>query len=147
MELPTNSPVLLLRIEGTTTHVPIWIGAPEASIIALMAEDVEVSRPLTHDLLLDVAAASGRTLGRVEVLALRDEIFEAQLVFEDGGRVDARTSDAVALALRSGCGIFVDEAIIADVGIEVADEQEEEVERFREFLDHISAEDFEEPED
>lgn len=115
-------------------------------MIALLAEGVQSPRPLTHDLVLDVAAASGRSLNRVEVTALRNDVFEASLVFDDEGRVDARTSDAVALALRASVDIFVDEAIVERVGVEVADEQEEEVERFREFLDHVSAEDFEEPE-
>lgn len=147
MDVPTASPVLLLRIENGPVHVPLWIGSPEASIIALYAEGVEPPRPLTHDLLLDVAAASGRSLECVEICRLVDDVFEAALVFDDGGRVDARASDAVALAVRADLTIFVDEAIIEDVGLEVADEQEEEVEKFREFLDQVSAEDFEEPED
>lgn len=144
--MPTTSPVLLLRIDGGTTHVPIWIGSPEASMIALFAEDVESPRPLTHDLVLDVASAAGRSLERVEITALRDDIYEASLVFDDGGRVDARASDAVALAMRASVEIFVADDIVDEVGVQVADEQEEEVEKFREFLDHVSAEDFEEPE-
>ena len=146
VELPTTSPVLLLRIDGGTTHVPIWIGSPEASMIALFAEDVESPRPLTHDLVLDVAAAAGRALERVEITALRDDVYEASLVFDDGGRVDSRASDAVALAMRASVEIFVADDIVDEVGVQVADEQEEEVEKFREFLDHVSAEDFEEPE-
>lgn len=143
MELPTNTPVLLLRIDGGARHVPIWIGAPEASAIALMAEGVEATRPLTHDLILDVASAAGRALSSVEITALRSDVFEAALVFEDGGRVDARPSDAVALALRADVDIFVAEAVVDEAGIEVPDEEDDEVERFREFLDHVSAEDFE----
>lgn len=146
VELPTTSPVLLLRIEGGPKHVPIWIGSAEASMIALFAEGVEAPRPLTHDLVLGVAAAGGLTVERVEITTLRDDVYEAHLVFTDGSRVDARASDAVALALRAEVGIFVADYIVAMVGVEVADEQEEEVEKFREFLDHVSAEDFEEPE-
>ena len=101
VELPTTSPVLLLRIEGGVTHVPIWIGSPEASMIALFAEGVDSPRPLTHDLVLDVAGAAGRSLERVEITALRDDVYEASLVFDDGGRVDSRASDAVALAMRA----------------------------------------------
>jgi bifunctional DNase/RNase len=147
VELPTTSPVLLLRIEGGVTHVPIWIGSPEASMIALFAEGVDSPRPLTHDLVLDVAGAAGRSLERVEITALRDDVYEASLVFDDGGRVDSRASDAVALAMRASVDIFVADAIVDEVGVQVADEQEEEVEKFREFLDHVSAEDFEEPEE
>ncbi|MGX5692396.1 bifunctional nuclease family protein [Dermacoccus abyssi] len=145
VELPTTSPVLLLRIEGGVTHVPIWIGSPEASMIALFAEGVDSPRPLTHDLVLDVAGAAGRSLERVEITALRDDVYEASLVFDDGGRVDSRASDAVALAMRASVDILVADAIVDEVGVQVADEQEEEVEKFREFLDHVSAEDFEEP--
>lgn len=146
MDLPTASPVLLLSIDGGPLHVPIWIGAPEASLIALYAEGVEAPRPLTHDLLLDVAAASGRSLASVEITAMVDDVYEAALVFDDGGRVDARASDGVALAVRADVPLFVADGIVDDVAIEVADENDEEVERFREFLDNISAEDFEEPE-
>nr|WP_276547083.1 bifunctional nuclease family protein [Dermacoccus abyssi] len=145
--MPTTSPVLLLRIEGGVTHVPIWIGSPEASMIALFAEGVDSPRPLTHDLVLDVAGAAGRSLERVEITALRDDVYEASLVFDDGGRVDSRASDAVALAMRASVDILVADAIVDEVGVQVADEQEEEVEKFREFLDHVSAEDFEEPEE
>lgn len=115
-------------------------------MIALFAEGAAVSRPLTHDLVLGLAAAKGVALERVEITALRDDVYEAELVFDDGGRLDARASDAVALALRASVDIFVDDSIIDDVGVQVADEQEEEVEKFREFLDHVSAEDFDEPE-
>lgn len=146
VELPTTSPVLLLKIEGGPLHVPIWIGSPEASMIALFAEGVQSVRPLTHDLLLDVAASSGRDLERVEVTALRDEVFEAALIFTDGGRVDARASDAVALAVRATVPILVADSVVDEVGVSITDDQDEEVERFREFLDHVSAEDFEEPE-
>lgn len=147
VELPTTSPVLLLKIEDGPLHVPIWIGSPEASMIALFAEGVESARPLTHDLLLDVAASSGRDLERVEVTALRDEVFEAALIFTDGGRVDARASDAVALAVRATVPILVADSVVDEVGVSITDDQDEEVERFREFLDHVSAEDFEEPEE
>lgn len=80
MDVPTASPVLLLRIESGPIHVPLWIGSFEASIIALYAEGVEAPRPLTHDLLLDVAAASGRALDHVEISRLVDDVFEASLV-------------------------------------------------------------------
>ncbi|CAM3517593.1 BFN domain-containing protein [Dermacoccus barathri] len=116
-------------------------------MIALFAEGVDYPRPLTHDLVLDVAGAAGRSLERVEITALRDDVYEASLVFDDGGRVDSRASDAVALAMRASVDILVADVIVDEVGVQVADEQEEEVEKFREFLDHVSAEDFEEPEE
>ena len=114
-------------------------------MIALFAEGVESPRPLTHDLVLDVAGAGGRALERVEITALTDDVFEAALVFDDGGRVDSRASDAVALAVRASVEILVADPVVEQAGITVADEQEDEVEKFREFLDQVSAEDFEEP--
>lgn len=144
MEVPTSSPVLLLKVDDESTHIPIWIGAPEAAAIAMMADDVESARPLTHDLILDVASASGRSLARAEITALREDVFEAALVFDDGGRVDSRASDAIALALRAHVDIFVDDDVVAEAGEDIGGEDEEELARFREFLDHVSAEDFDE---
>lgn len=147
MDLPTTSPVLLLHIESAGVHVPIWIGAPEAAAIALMVDGVEIVRPMTHDLVLDVASAAGRTLARAEITALRDDVFFAQLVFNDGGRVDARASDAVALAVRAGVDIMIADDVVDQVGEKVVDAEEVELAAFREFLDHVSAEDFEGPND
>lgn len=146
MELPTNTPVLLLRVDSSDTHVPIWIGAPEAAAIALMADDVDAPRPLTHDLVLNIIKASHRELTRIEITTLANSVFEAELVLDDETRVSARSSDAVAIALRAHVDIFVADDVVAEAGIAVPDEAEDEVEKFREFLDHVSADDFDEPE-
>ena len=144
MDLPSTSPVLLLKVVDEPIHIPIWIGSSEAAAIAQMVDGVASARPLTHDLVLDVAAASGRSLTAVEVISLVDDVYFAQLVFDDGGRVDARTSDAVALAVRADIPIRVAESVIDEVGEDISLDTEDELAAFREFLDHVSAEDFDE---
>lgn len=178
MELPSNQPIVLLREDEGSRYLPIWIGAVEAAAIANVQQGVITARPLTHDLIRDIMAAIGVELTRVEIVDLQDRIFFAELIFDDGTRVSARPSDAIAIALRVQAEILVAEAVLAEAGIELteatdadddddsddsdeADEDEEgtgqgsrrrrraegvvpelEVERFREFLDTISPEDF-----
>jgi len=105
-------------------------------------QGIEPPRPLTHDLLRDVLAATGQSLASVRITELRDGVFYAVLMFTSGVEVSARPSDAIALALRTGAEIFADPAVLDEAAIEVPDEEEEEVEKFREFLDQISADDF-----
>ena len=97
---------------------------------------------MTHDLFRDTLEAVGATLSAVRITDLRDGIFYAELVFDGGVEVSARPSDAIALAIRTGVTIFGEESVLAEAGIAVTDEQEDEVEKFREFLDTISPEDF-----
>ena len=143
VEMPSNNPIVLLREVGGERYLPIWIGAVEASAIAFAQQGVVPTRPLTHDLLRDVLTALERPLTQVRVTDLRDGVFYAELHFSDGTVVSARPSDAIALALRTGTAIFGAEAVLDEAGIVIPDEQEDEVERFREFLDQISPEDFE----
>jgi len=142
MELPSNTPIVLLRETDGARHLPIWIGAAEATAIAMAQQGIEPPRPLTHDLLRDVLAATGQSLASVRITELRDGVFYAVLMFTSGVEVSARPSDAIALALRTGAEIFADPAVLDEAAIEVPDEEEEEVEKFREFLDQISADDF-----
>lgn len=142
VELPTNQPIVLLRESGGDRYLPIWIGAVEATAIAFAQQGVVPPRPLTHDLMKDVVGALGATLQEVRITALRDNIFYAELVFDGGVQVSARPSDAIALALRTGTSIFSAEEVLDEAGIPVPDEQEHEVEKFREFLDSITPEDF-----
>ena len=142
VELPTNQPVVLLREEDGTRYLPIWIGAVEASAIAFQQQGIETPRPLTHDLLRDVIQALGARLEAVHITELRDDIFYAELRLSGGVTVSARPSDAIALALRCDAEILGADAVLDAVGMEIPDEQEDEVERFREFLDQISPEDF-----
>lgn len=142
VELPANQPVVLLKEADGVRYLPIWIGAVEASAIAFEQQGVQTPRPLTHDLLKNVIGALGATLEQVLITELRDDVFYAELRFSGGATVSARPSDAIALALRTGTPIVGDESVLAAAGISIPDEDEDEVERFREFLDTISADDF-----
>ena len=145
VEMPSNQTIVLLREVSGDRYLPIWIGANEASAIALAQQGVTPPRPLTHDLFRDVVTAFGRTLLEVRITAMRDMVFYAELVFDGGLQVSARPSDAIAVALRTSTPIFGAEEVLAEAGISIPDEQEDEVEKFREFLDQISPEDFEGP--
>ena len=151
VDLSSNTPVLLLQeADGERRTLPIFIGTPEAAAIAYAVEQVAVSRPMTHDLLATVIEQLGGTLSAVTVTHVEDGTYFAQLELEteDGGVViSARPSDSVALAVRSGAPIFVDDALMDAEGVVVAfeddvEDEEEAVEEFREFLDSIRPEDF-----
>ena len=142
VEMPSNQPIVLLREVDGERYLPIWIGAVEATAIAFAQQGVVPARPLTHDLLRDVLEALGRQLEQVCITELRDGVFYAELIFNDGVEVSARPSDAIALALRTSSPIFGAEPVLEEAGITIPDEQEDEVEKFREFLDQVSPEDF-----
>ena len=97
---------------------------------------------MTHDLLRDLLTALDRPLLTVTINDLRDGIFYAELGFDGGITVSARPSDAIALAMRTGAIIRSEPSVLAEAGIAIPDEQEDEVEKFREFLDNINPEDF-----
>jgi bifunctional DNase/RNase len=149
VEMPSNQPIVLLRDTESERFLPIWIGAVEATAIAFAQQGVKPERPLTHDLLRDVIEALGRTLSRVDIVDLREGIFFAELVFDNGVTVSARPSDAIALALRTESPVFAADHVLDEAGIEMpaedeSEEQDEaEVEAFREFLDQVTPEDFE----
>ncbi|MEK7252940.1 MAG: bifunctional nuclease family protein [Actinomycetota bacterium] len=146
IELPTNTPIVLLREVGGNRHLPIFIGTGEATAIAFALEGVEPQRPMTHDLLRAVVEALGATVNHVLVTALRDGIYFADLVLDRGGdeiRVSSRPSDAIALAARTSAPIFVLPSVLDEAGVELQDEDEEtEVARFRSFLESVDPEDF-----
>lgn len=142
VELPTNQPIVLLREVDGERYLPIWIGAVEATAIAYEQQGVKPARPLTHDLLRDVLAALKAPLHAVEIIELKENVYFADLVIGDGVRVSARPSDSIALALRVGATIRCAESVLDEAGIIIPDEQEDEVEKFREFLDQVRPEDF-----
>ena len=142
VELPSNQPIVLLREVDGDRYLPIWIGAVEASAIAFQQQGVHTARPLTHDLMRDMIKALGVRLEAVHITEMREDIYYAELRFSGGVAVSARPSDAIALALRCEVEILGSDAVLDVAGIEIPDEQEDEVERFREFLDNISPEDF-----
>ena len=143
--MPSNNPIVLLRDREGGRYLPIWVGAVEATAIAYAQQGIVPPRPLTHDLLKDVLAALGAELTEVRITALEDGVFYALLVFGNGVEVSARPSDAIALALRTQTPIRGADEVLEAAGIDIPDEEpqaEEEVEKFREFLDQVSPEDF-----
>ena len=142
VEMPSSQPIVLLRETGGDRYLPIWIGAVEATSIAFAQQGVLPPRPLTHDLLKDLLLAVGSNLEQVEISEIKDGVFYATLKLANGVELSARPSDAIALALRTGSPIFGGEALLDEVGIERADQSDDEVEKFREFLDQIEPEDF-----
>ncbi len=142
VEMPTNQPLVLLRESEGTRYLPIWIGAVEASAIAYAQEGAETPRPLTHELMQKLVVALGDELEEVRIIDVHDGVFFASLVFASGAEVEARPSDSIALALRAGARIVVTEDVLDEAGIQSTREEDEEVERFREFLDEVGPEDF-----
>jgi bifunctional DNase/RNase len=160
VELPSNAPMLLLReTTGQGRTVPIFIGTPEATAIALALDGVETPRPMTHDLLVGVVEALGAEIDRVVIIDLHDKTFFAELhLLPIGGDavggeprvVQCRPSDAAAIAVRVGAPIYCADDVIDDAGFSEdldempdADRGDGVVEEFKEFLDSISPEDFE----
>ena len=111
----TQQPIVILKdVEGTTV-LPIWVGLFEASAIALEVEKASTPRPMTHDLLRNLIQGLNAQVQRVVVSELRNDTFFAVIWLEQGGEtitIDARPSDALALALRSDCPIFVSEDVL-----------------------------------
>ncbi len=117
--------VLLLAEENGTMRIPIIIGTPEAQSIALRMENVIPPRPMTHDLFCSFAQAFGVRLVEVFIYQFEDGIFSSEMTFSDGKNhvtLDARTSDAVSLAIRLGAPIYTTREIIEQTGIEMNDE-------------------------
>ncbi len=147
VEMPTNAPIVLLRERDGDRYLPIWIGAAEATAIAYAQQGVVPPRPLTHDLLRSVIDELGHTLTRVRIVELRDGVFHAKLDLDGGAagggaEIESRSSDAIALALRAGADIVAEDDLLDEAGVAMAIEEEDEVERFKEFLDQVTAEDF-----
>ena len=143
VEMPSNNPIVLLREVTGERYLPIWIGAVEATAIAFAQQGVVPPRPFTHDLMKSIVEETGNELVEVRITEMKDGVFYAVLVFGSGVEVSARPSDSIALALRTGAKIVCDEEVLETAGLAVPEEQEDEVEKFREFLDHVTPEDFE----
>ncbi|WP_460774058.1 bifunctional nuclease family protein [Microbacterium sp. GXF7504] len=150
----TEQHVILLKpvdaLPGVGSILPIWIGAQEASSILVAVEKAPVPRPLAHDLMLSLLRELGALVERVEVNRLEGGTFYAEitLMTPAGVRVvDARPSDAVALASRADAPIFVADTVMAEAGIAdvlIEPEEEEAVEEFHRFLDDVEPDDFRE---
>jgi len=134
--------VLLLDLAGRRL-LPIVVGLTEGTAIAAAQSGAVPPRPMTHDLLAATLEATGVGLVRSEVVALVDGVFHAALVLDNGSRVDARASDAIAVAVRTGSPVLCAPAVLAESGLPVEERgEEEEVEEFRAFLDTVNPDDF-----
>jgi bifunctional DNase/RNase len=154
--------VVVLKEVETDRYLPIWIGPFEADAITIQLQGVQVARPLTHDLLKSVIDKMGATISHVMVSELKNDTFYAQIVMDINGtsmEIDARPSDAIALAVRVNAPLFVAEDVMnlasivpeqsldeADVDAEtepISAEEEEKLEIFRDFIDGLDLDDLE----
>lgn len=161
VELPHQQPILILTETAGVRSIPIMIGSAEATAIAMQLQGMTPPRPMTHDLFKDVLTALGKPLTEVRVVDFREGTFYGELVFGSTTTVSARPSDAIALAVRFQVPVYVDEAVLGETGIVIPtpapgasseeddgaeaapiSDPEGEMERFREFLDNVSPEDF-----
>jgi uncharacterized protein len=145
-----NTPIVILKDFEEKRAIPIWIGLFEASAIVTELEKIKFPRPMTHDLLSNIIKMFKAKVTRVEIHDLRDNTFFANIHLLYGGEtivVDSRPSDAIALALRAGASIFVEQRVIeksrkVDFGVKLSDISQTEKEKLAEFLENLSPEDF-----
>jgi len=146
LDAVNKSPILVLRDLGDRRALPIWIGRAEASAIMQVLEGHKTARPMTHDLLINSLEAWGLKITKIIIYSLQDSTFYAIITLERGEErkeMDARPSDAIALALRTRTPIWATEEVIAQASLPVdQDADEAEREAFRDFLDQIRPSDF-----
>jgi bifunctional DNase/RNase len=147
----SNQPVIILRPTDDESEagrlLPIWIGHPEATAILLALQGMEPPRPMTHDLLKNLVDTVDMQVERVEITRVEDGTFYAAIILRGEERtlaIDARPSVSIALAVRTYSPIFVDEGVLDEAAVDevLVEDEEDEVERFREFLDHVDPSDF-----
>ncbi|OFW32994.1 MAG: hypothetical protein A2074_03205 [Candidatus Aquicultor primus] len=147
LDILTNQPVIILRDNSTSRYLPIWIGQFEATAILMEIQGIRPSRPLTHDLLKTIIDKLSAEVESVVISDLKEGTFYAQIHMSTNSsklQIDARPSDAIALAVRTKVPIFADESVLDQAAILSETGEDEEVERFREFLDNIRPDDFQE---
>ena len=143
-----KQPIVLLKTREGNRFLPIWIGHPEAAAILMKLQGANTPRPMTHDLINDLLAELEVGCTRVAVTELRENTFYALITLSLNGReveIDSRPSDALALAVRTGAPIFAADDVISESAIEFeheVEDQEQVVEKFKDFLENVSPEDF-----
>ncbi|MDP9341528.1 MAG: bifunctional nuclease family protein [Actinomycetota bacterium] len=145
VELPTNQPIVLLKEREGERFLPIWIGAMEATAIAFALQGIVTARPMTHDLLKNVLEELAVAVERIVITELKDGTFYAVINMHLNGKafeVSSRPSDAIALAVRVNVPIFANEEVLTEASIVIRDDEDQEVEKFREFLENVNPEDF-----
>jgi bifunctional DNase/RNase len=149
MDPTSNTPIIILKSEENDQAIPIWIGLLEATSIASALQNIKFERPMTHDLFKNFTELLNISIAKVEVCDLKDNTFFAKIHFiseEKTFWIDARPSDAIALALRFSAPIYVDEKVIekskmGDEDAEAVDESEEG-KKWAEYLAKLSPDDF-----
>ncbi len=146
LDAATRIPIVLLKDATERRALPIWIGQNEAKAILSVLENQKSPRPMTHDLMVNLMESWDMVLERVVIHSLQDNTYYAVLTVRQGEikkELDARPSDAIAIALRVDCSIWVLEEVVADASIPVdRDADEAERQAFKEFLDNIRPDDF-----
>src|SRR5215203_1787580 len=143
LDLFSSSPIVILKVEDENRYLPIWIGQPEARSILMKLQNQDFSRPLTHDLAVNLVVELGGSMEKVTVTELRDSTFFAVISVE----VDSRPSDAIALAVRAGAEIFAADDVIEEAAVvfeEAMEEtpEDEVVDKFKDWMKNVSPEDF-----
>ncbi|MFT4112051.1 MAG: bifunctional nuclease family protein [Silvibacterium sp.] len=140
----THMPIVLLKDPGSDTLLPIWVGLYEANAIALEIEKNQPLRPLTHDLLRELVRSLNAKVLRVVVTELRDDTFYAVIWMEQNGEIvalDARPSDALALAMRTDCPIYVDESVLLAAKVLPNPAEQASSQDVRKWLENLNDED------
>jgi bifunctional DNase/RNase len=146
--------IVMLRDVDGERRLPIWIGPCEAEAITIELQDVEIARPVTHDLLKNIIEEMGGTVSHILINELRDQVFYARLFVDMDGNmmeIDCRPSDAIAVAVRSKVPVFIDESVMDEAGIlpepdieeETEGEGAEKLDAFKDFVDTLDFDDFE----
>ncbi|MFI5070231.1 MAG: bifunctional nuclease family protein [Terriglobales bacterium] len=144
MDPVTNMPIVILKDAGSDAVLPIWVGIYEANAIALEIEKVATPRPMTHDLIKNVLVGLAANVHKVVVTELRDDTFYAVIWMEREGRIisiDSRPSDALALALRVDCPIFVEDGVLKNSKLAANVSDRVTSEELRKWLEGLNDED------
>ena len=150
LDLFSSSPIVILKVEDENRYLPIWIGQPEARSILMKLQNQEFSRPLTHDLAINLVTELGGSMEKVTVTELRDSTFFATISVQIEGRtveIDSRPSDAIAIAVRTGAAIYAADEVIEEAAVvfeeAIEDAPEDEVvDKFKDWMNRVSPEDF-----
>jgi len=145
MDPVTNMPIVILKDLNGNTVLPIWVGVYEANAIALEIEKVATPRPMTHDLIKNVLTGLDSKVHKVVVTELRDDTFFAVIWIEREGRfisIDSRPSDALAIAMRLDCPIFVEDEVLKSSKLAATVSDRVSNEELRKLLENMNDEDF-----
>ena len=140
----TNMPIVVLKDQGSDTVLPIWVGVPEANAIAMEIEKVVTPRPMTHDLLKNLLVGLETSVQKIVVTELRDDTFFAVIWLDHNGQtisIDSRPSDALALALRVDCPIFVEDEVLKTSKVAANTPDRVSSEDLRKWLENLGEDD------